>query len=132
MKPSFRQVPRMAAELQNEKGPATAPTVPSHGSTQSPRQEIDMNSTSDTTAAPAAASPLGHLPGAYQRDDVVYQIANLSSLFTVCALALNDAEEWSDEVGEVVRQDIKHVLEMGALMVRDTQLAVERKLEALS
>lgn len=73
-----------------------------------------------------------HIPGANEHDDVVTKIANLSSLFTVCALALNDAEEWSDEVAKVVRQDIKHVLEMGALMAGDTQLAVERKLEVLS
>ena len=118
--------------ISKAKGPATAPTVPSHGSTQSPRQDIDMNSTDTTTAAPTAASPLGHLPSADQRDDMVTQIAIISSLFTVCALAVNDAENWRDDIGARVRQDIRSVLEWGALLAGDTQLAVERKLEALS
>lgn len=95
-----------------------------------PTQDTKMNSTDTITAAPAASSPFGPLPGANQRDDVVTKIANLGSLFTVCALAVNDAENWSDDVASRVRQDIKCVLEWGALMAGDTQLAVERKLEA--
>jgi hypothetical protein len=119
-------------ELQNVNGSATAPTVPSHGSSANPQKDKDMNSTKDSTAAPAATSPFGHLPNADQRDDVVTQIAIISSLFTVCALAVNDAENWSDDVGARIRQEIRCVLEWGALMAGDTQLAVERKLEALS
>lgn len=91
-----------------------------------------MPSSTSKTAAPAAASPFGHLPGGNERDDVVTQIANLDSLFTVCALAVNDAENWSDDVAARVRQEIRSVLEWGALLTGDVQLEVERKLEALS
>lgn len=113
------------------KGPASVGALPSHGSIN-PRQDINMNSTDTITAAPAASSPFGHLPGANQRDDVVTKIANLGSLFTVCALAVNDAENWSDDVACRVRQEIRSVLEWGALLTGDVQLEVERKMEALS
>lgn len=133
MKPPIRQVPRMIAELQNEKGPDEAATsVQAVVQSQTPPKDFKMNSTDTTTTAPAAASPIGHLPGANERDDVVTQIAIISSLFTVCALAVDDAENWNDAVGARVRQDIRSVLEWGALLAGDTQLQVERKLEALS
>lgn len=69
------------------------------------------------------------LPGANQRDSVSYAIANLSSLFTVCALAINDAEDWSEEIRKSVTQDIKCVLEWGAILATDT-CAMAEKLEA--
>lgn len=50
MRPATRQVPRMIADLQNEKGSATAPTVPSHGSNIS-SEETKMNDVTNTTAA---------------------------------------------------------------------------------
>lgn len=91
-----------------------------------------MTNTDNRSAAQAAASQFGHLPGANQRDDLVTKIANLGSLFTVCALAVNDAENWSDDVAARVRQEIRCVLEWGALLTGDVQIEVERKLEELS
>ena len=60
MKAPIRQVPRMM-ELQNVNGSATAPTVPSHGSSANPQKDKDMNKPEDSTAVPATASRLGHL-----------------------------------------------------------------------
>jgi hypothetical protein len=66
-----------------------------------------------------------HLPGTNERDSTSYAVANLSSLFTVCALALNDAEDWSDEIRKSVTQDIKHVLQMGAILASDACVMAE-------
>ncbi len=126
MNPAIRQVPRMSG-IQNENGPATAPTVPSHGS-NIPHKETKMNSTENSTAAPIASSSLGRLPGTSQRDDIVFEIANLGSLFTVCALALNDADDWSDEIRKRVTQDIKFVLEWGARHAEDVGGLADREL----
>lgn len=111
-------------------GPASVGALPDRGSIN-PTKDMKMNSMDNTTAAPAAASPFRHLPGANERENVSYEIANLSSLFTVCALALNDAENWSDEVRTRVTQDIKHVLEYGALLAVDAGELAERQLGAL-
>ncbi|WP_275790467.1 hypothetical protein [Pararhizobium gei] len=67
-------------------------------------------------------------PGSNHRDDGTYQVANLASLFTVCALALNDVDEWSDEIRKSVTQDVKLVLEMGALLAEDAGLLLERQI----
>jgi hypothetical protein len=43
--------------ISNAKGPATAPTVPSHGSNQT-QVDMKMNSTTDTTAAASVPAPI--------------------------------------------------------------------------
>ena len=68
-----------------------------------------------------------HLPGANERKNVIFAISNLSSLFTVCALALNDAQDWSDDVRHRVTLDIKHVMEMGALLAEDAAALAEKE-----
>ncbi len=69
-----------------------------------------------------------NLPGAGERHCASYAVANLSSLFTVCALALNDVEGWSDEIRKRVTQDIKHVMEMGALLAEDAAALTEKQI----
>lgn len=69
-----------------------------------------------------------NLPGAGERHSASYAIANLSSLFTVCALALNDVEGWSEEIRRRVTQDIKHVMEMGALLAEDAAALAEKQI----
>lgn len=64
-------------------------------------------------------------PGHQHRTSASYAMANLSSLFTVCALALSDAQEWSEEIRKSVTQDVKHVLEMGALLAEDAAALAE-------
>ena len=54
-----------------------------------------------------------------------YAVANLASLFTVCACALDGADSFSDEIADRVRQDIKHVLEWGALLATEICAEVE-------
>lgn len=66
-------------------------------------------------------------PGHQHRTSAMYATANLASLFTVCALAINEAEEWSDEIRKNLMQDIKHVLEMGALLAEDAGALAEKQ-----
>lgn len=58
-------------------------------------------------------------PGHQYRTSAMHATANLASLFTVCALAINETEEWSEEIRRSVTQDVKHVLEMGAVLAED-------------
>lgn len=51
----------------NENGPATAPTVPSLGSTSNPQMETKMNKQVNITIAPAAPDPLLETIRLYQR-----------------------------------------------------------------
>lgn len=106
-----------------KKDPATVAAVPGRGSTIKDGT-VTMNSTNDTTAAPAAASNMRR-PGHQHRDRVSFAVANLAALFTVCALALNEAEEWDDDIRKRVTQDIKHVLELGALLTEDVSLLAD-------
>lgn len=66
-----------------------------------------------------------HLPGYQHKESAAYAVSNLGSLFTVCALALNDAEDWSEEIRKRVTQDIKHVLELGAVLAIDAGSLIE-------
>lgn len=70
------------------------------------------------------------LPGTKNAADPVGMVCNLASLFTVCAHALNDLKDWSDEVRERSTQDIKHVLELGAVMAVDAAIKVEEAVDA--
>ncbi|KQS83444.1 hypothetical protein [Rhizobium sp. Leaf383] len=66
------------------------------------------------------------LPGNSHRQSPSYAVSNLSALFTVCAAALSDVESWSDPVRESITTDIKHVLELGAMLASDACEAVEK------
>ena len=54
-----------------------------------------------------------------------YNVAMLSSLFTVCAAALDGADEFSDEIAEGIRMSVKHTLEWGAVLASDIVGEVE-------
>ncbi|MBX3598794.1 MAG: hypothetical protein KF874_14600 [Rhizobiaceae bacterium] len=43
-----------------------------------------------------------------------YNVFELSSLFSVCALALSASDERADNIADRLRQEIKHTLELGA------------------
>lgn len=66
------------------------------------------------------------IPGAQHRNSASYQVSNLSSLFTVCALALNDTEEWSEDYRKRATEEIKLVLELGAYLAVEACVLVER------
>lgn len=55
-----------------------------------------------------------------------YDVANLASLFTVCAVALDGSNEWSDAVADRIRADIKHVLEWGSLLAEGMVIEIEK------
>lgn len=44
----------------------------------------------------------------------MYEVADLQSLFTVCALALESVDDLREDIRYRKTQDIKHVLEWGA------------------
>jgi hypothetical protein len=55
-----------------------------------------------------------------------YNVAQLSSLFTVCAVALDGSDEFSADFADGVRQSVKHVLEWGAVLADDIVEEVEK------
>lgn len=59
-----------------------------------------------------------------------YRIANLASLFSVCALAIDAAEDLNDNIRRRSAQDIKHVLEWGALCAEDACAEAEEVTDA--
>ena len=54
-----------------------------------------------------------------------YRVANLSSLMTVCAVALDGSGEWTDTIARSIRQDVKFVLEWGARLASQIGEEVE-------
>jgi hypothetical protein len=55
-----------------------------------------------------------------------YDVAQLSSLFTVCAVALDGADEYCDDVAEGIRQSVQHILEWGAVLASNICEDVEK------
>lgn len=55
-----------------------------------------------------------------------YNVAQLASLFSVCGLALDGVDEYGEEIQRIALQDIKHVLEWGAVLSVDICQEVER------
>lgn len=55
-----------------------------------------------------------------------YDVAQLASLFTVCAAALDGAEEYADHIKDGIHTDVKHVLEWGAVLAAEIAGDVER------
>lgn len=81
-----------------------------------------MNAHSNSTAAPSATRTrrIGENP------EPSYEIANLISLITVCSVALDGADDWTDEIACGIRQDVKLLLEWAALVAVDINVKVER------
>ena len=69
-------------------------------------------------------------PGCNHHKDTIYAIANLASLFTVCAMAVSDIDDWSDDVRKGVTQDIKSVLELGAILADEAAVLAERQIRS--
>ncbi|MFI0847774.1 hypothetical protein [Mesorhizobium sp. IMUNJ 23232] len=57
--------------------------------------------------------------------DPVAQVGHLSSIMTVCALALEGAESWNDPIRKRVTQDIVGLLQFGADFAVGVTVAVE-------
>lgn len=55
-----------------------------------------------------------------------YNVAQLSSLFTVCAVALDGSDEYSEDFADGIRQSVKHILEWGAVLASDICGDVEK------
>lgn len=81
-----------------------------------------MNARSNSMAAPAEtrARRIGENP------EASYEIANLTSIITVCAVALDGSDEWTDEIARGIRHDVQHVLEWAALIATEINVKVER------
>ncbi|WP_442582529.1 hypothetical protein ACSBOB_11530 [Mesorhizobium sp. ASY16-5R] len=56
--------------------------------------------------------------------DPVAQVGNLSAIMTVCALALEGAENWNGDIRRRVTQDIVGLLQFGADLAVDVSVAV--------
>jgi len=68
----------------------------------------------------------GNRLGSLVFTDPVYAVSNLSSLFTVCALALGGADDYREDIKDRAIEDIKLTLEWGALLADDVALQVAR------
>lgn len=68
-----------------------------------------------------------NLPGqeGYETDPV-YKVSNLGSLFTVCALALDAAHDWCDDIRDRAIDEVKTVLQWGAMLSLDIASAVDK------
>lgn len=55
-----------------------------------------------------------------------YNVAQLASLFTVCAAAMDGAENYADDYRDCIHTDVKHVLEWGAVLAGNIAEDVER------
>ncbi len=82
-----------------------------------------------TDHVPAADEglPFDNRPGGLSYTDPLGMVANLSSLFTVCALALEGATEWRGDIRDRVTEDVKHVLHFAALIAETEVLEVVAK-----
>jgi hypothetical protein len=69
------------------------------------------------------------LPGCLVRTDAVYAVSNLSSLFTVCALAVKGSDEYCEDIRERVLDDVTEVLQWGALLAEDIASQVAEQIE---
>ncbi|KQZ31611.1 hypothetical protein ASD50_15210 [Mesorhizobium sp. Root552] len=60
--------------------------------------------------------------------DPVYAVSNLSSLFSVCAIALDGLSDYDEAHQERGLQDVKHTLELCAVLAVDVAIHVEKAL----
>jgi hypothetical protein len=65
-------------------------------------------------------------PGSGFRTDPVYAVSTLSSLFTVCALAIDGTVDFRKDNQERAIEEIRCVLNMGAMIAQDVAVLVER------
>lgn len=73
---------------------------------------------------------MSNLPASSFRDEGGAAAGYLSSLFTVAALALADVENWSPDVRKRLINEVKAVLELGAVLAEDVNVWVERNIDA--
>lgn len=67
----------------------------------------------------------GNLAGGDFRDDPVYQVSNLGSLFSVCAAALEGASIYREDIRERLHDEIRLVLQLGAVLTLDVATTVD-------
>lgn len=72
------------------------------------------------------------LPGSNVREEAPAAVGYLSSLFTVCSLALSDVPNWNTEVRKHLLSDIKAVMDLGALLAHDVSDLAERNIDDAS
>lgn len=70
------------------------------------------------------------LDGGLGLTDPVYAVSNLSSLFTVCALALNGVGEYREDIRERALDDIRLTMVLSAHLAVEAAVAVERAIAA--
>jgi hypothetical protein len=70
------------------------------------------------------------LDGGSGRTDPVYAVSNLSSLFTVCALALDGLGEYRQDIRERAMEDIRLALVLSSHLAEDAAIMVERAIIA--
>jgi hypothetical protein len=70
------------------------------------------------------------LDGGLGQTDPVYAVSNLSSLFTVCALALNGVGEYREDIRERALDDIRIVMVLSSHLAEDAAVMVERSISA--
>jgi hypothetical protein len=56
-------------------------------------------------------------------------VSNLSSLFTVCALAIDGVADFRQDIKERCIEEIRCVLNMGALIAQDVAIFVEKRVD---
>lgn len=71
----------------------------------------------------------GNRPGVEHRTDPVYAVSNLSSLFTVCAIAIDGADDFREDIKDRLLEEIRCVLNMGAIIAQDVAVLVERQID---
>jgi hypothetical protein len=83
-----------------------------------------------TTITNAAGEKVFSLPGEEEmKTDPLYMVSNLGSLFSVCALALEGVAAYREDLRERMTENIRLVLQMGAVLALDTGCAVDNALE---
>jgi hypothetical protein len=70
------------------------------------------------------------LDGGLGQTDPVYAVSNLSSLFTVCALALNGVGEYREDIRERALDEIRITMVLSSHLAEDAALMVDRAISA--
>ena len=79
-------------------------------------------------AAKAEGATDPHVRPADQfHDDPVFAVGSLSSLFTVCAMALDGCNEWREDIKDRAIEDVRWTLYLGAVLASDVAVLVAEK-----
>lgn len=70
------------------------------------------------------------LDGGLGQTDPVYAVSNLSSLFTVCALALEGVGGYREDIRERALDEIRITMVLSSHLAEDAALMVERAISA--